>query len=66
MFEMAGGVGGADDGDALDGPWDQATAGTTGALYFLKGDRMLEIVYKTSSTDVRGVAKLAASAIGRL
>jgi hypothetical protein len=74
MFEMAGGiggmlrsqVGGADEGDALDGPWDQATAGTTGALYFLKGDRMLEIVYKTSSTDVHGAARLAAAAIARL
>lgn len=74
MFEMAGGIGGmlrsqiggADEGDALDGPWDQATAGTTGALYFLKGDRMLEIVYKTSGADVQGAARLAAAAIGRL
>lgn len=74
MFGMAGGIGGlirsktggADEGDILDGPWDQATAGTTGALYFLKGDRMLEVVYKTAATDAEGAAKLAAAAVGRL
>ena len=73
MFGMAGGVnglvrsktGGADEGDLLDGPWDNATAGTTGALYFLKGDSMLEVVYKTSATDIEGAAKIAAAAVGR-
>jgi len=51
----------------LKGPWDEAqVSGTTGALLFLKGDRLLEVHYKTSSTDMRGAVKLAAQAIGRM
>lgn len=59
-------AGGADKGDVLDGPWDDATEGAAGTVYFLKGDAMLEVAYKTSSTDLAGAAKLAASAVGRL
>lgn len=59
-------VGGADAADPLDGPWDQAAEGSTGSLYFLKEDRMLEIGYRTSSTDIAGAAQLARKAIGRL
>lgn len=74
MFGMAGGAnglvrsktGGADQGDLLDGPWDNASAGTTGSLYFLKGDRMLEVVYKTSGADIDGAAKIATAAVGKL
>lgn len=74
MFDMAGGigglvrsgVGGADDADLLDGPWDKATGGTSGSLYFLKGDKLLEMIYRTSSTDIDGAAKLARAAVGRL
>ena len=74
MFDMAGGIGGlirsatggADEGDLLDGPWDQATRGSSGSLYFLKGDKMLEIRYQTSLADAEGAATLARTAIGRL
>lgn len=59
-------VGGADAADALDGPWDQAAEGSTGAVYFLKGDNMLEISYRMSSTDLTGAAQLASKAIDRL
>jgi hypothetical protein len=49
------------------GPWDAASSsGTTGALYFLNGDRMLEVQYRTSSTDVDGAARLAKIAMGRM
>jgi hypothetical protein len=54
-------------GDTLEGPWDEAARmGMTGQLYFLKGDRMLEIGYVTSSTDLVGALGLARSAIMRL
>jgi hypothetical protein len=74
LFSMMGGasrlirstVGGADAGDALDGPWDQAAEASTGALIFLKGDQMLEVGYRTSSTDVAGAAQLARAAVARL
>lgn len=74
MFDMYAGVtdivrqvaGGADAADALDGPWDQAAEGSTGAVYFLKGDNMLEISYRMSSTDLAGAAQLAGKAIDRL
>ena len=53
--------------DTLDGPWDEAAgSGTTGDLYFLKGDRMLELGYLTSSTGPDGAVRLARIAVGRL
>jgi hypothetical protein len=49
------------------GPWDQAqTSAGTGALLFLKGDRMLEVHYMTSAADRGGAVKLAAAAMRRL
>ncbi len=74
MFEMAGGIGGlirsatggANEGDLLDGPWDEATRGASGSLFFLKGDKMLEIRYQTSLADAEEAAILARAAIGRL
>jgi hypothetical protein len=75
MFEvMRGGThvvrstvgGGADAADALDGPWDDAFEGPTGELYFLKGDAVLEVRFRSSSTDIDGAAKLARLAITRL
>jgi len=48
------------------GPWDSAQVGMTGELLFLKGDRLLEVHYLTSSTDRRGAVKLAAQAIQRM
>jgi hypothetical protein len=59
-------VGGADGADAIDGPWDQAGEGSTGTLFFLKGDEMLEVAYRMSATDVAGAARLARVAIARL
>ena len=50
--------------DTLDGPWDEAAGnGTTGDLYFLKGDRMLEVGYLTSSTGPAGAVRLARIAV---
>lgn len=77
VFGMAKGVGGVlgtvapDDtaaaADTLEGPWEEAAAnGTTGQLYFLKGDRMLEIDYVTSSTDRAGAVRLARTAVEKL
>jgi hypothetical protein len=77
IFGMAAGVGGVvanivgDDtvaaSDTLEGPWERAAAnGTTGQLYFLKGDRMLELGYLTSSTDRAGAVRLARAVVGRL
>ena len=77
IFGMAKGVGGVvgsvapDDtaaaADTLEGPWEEAAAnGTTGQLYFLKGDRMLEVGYLTSATDRAGAVRLARSAVEKL
>jgi hypothetical protein len=74
MFDMYAGAaakmrelaGGADAADPLDGPWDEAAEGSTGALYFLKAENMLELSYRMSSTDLAGAAQLARKAIGRL
>jgi len=57
-----------DAADTLDnGPWDEAGANpATGELYFLKGDRFLEVGYLTSSTDMNGAVRLASVALGRL
>lgn len=54
--------------DTLDnGPWEEAGASpTTGELYFLKGDRFLEIGYLASATDMNGAVRLARIALGRL
>jgi hypothetical protein len=74
MFDMNTGVadivrtvgGGADAADALDGPWDEAAEGSTGGVFFLKGENMLEISYRMSATDLAGAAQLASKAIDRL
>lgn len=52
--------------DTLEGPWDQAAAGTDGTLYFLKGDKMLTVVYHTAAVDLAGAVKLVNIAIKRL
>jgi hypothetical protein len=77
IFGMAKGVGGVvgsvapDDtaaaADTLEGPWEEAAAnGSTGQLYFLKQDRMLEINFVTSSTDRGGAVRLARAAMEKL
>jgi hypothetical protein len=77
-FEATRGIGGllervapalhVDAADTLDtGPWDEAAGDpATGQLYFLKGDRMVEIGYLVSSTDFDGAVRLAHIAVGRL
>ena len=57
-----------DAADTLDaGPWEEAGANSaTGQLYFLKGDRFLEVGYLTSTTDMNGAVRLASIALGRL
>jgi hypothetical protein len=37
-----------------------------GRLYFLKGDRMIEMQYRTSAADAVGATRLARAAIKRL
>ncbi len=49
-----------------DGPWDAAAAGMDGALLLLKGDALLELRYRTSSTDLAGAVKLARLALPRM
>jgi hypothetical protein len=79
MFGMARSVGGTvasvlpeagpdrESADTLEGPWDEAAGnGTTGDLYFLKGDRMLELGYLASSTGPAGAVRLARIAVERL
>jgi len=57
-----------DAADTLDqGPWEEAGGDpSTGQLYFLKGDRLLELGYLISSTDMNGAVRLARIAVGRL
>ena len=73
MVKAAGGMAAAASGNsgastgAPAGPWDEAaSSSTTGALYFLEGDRMLEVHYRTSSTDYDGAVRLARIAMGRM
>ena len=48
------------------GAWDDRTTGIAGRLYFLKGDRMLEMQYRTSALDESAALRLATIAMGRL
>jgi hypothetical protein len=59
-------LGGAKAPDTLDGPWDQISTGTTGALTVLKGDKLVEIQYKSSPADYEKAVQLARVAAGRL
>jgi hypothetical protein len=53
--------------DTLDGDWEEAGRDrTTGQLYFLKGERLLEVGYLISSTDADGAVRLARVAMERL
>ncbi len=52
--------------DTLEGGWDQAEAGPGGSLYFLKGDRMIEVTYRTAAADVSAAVRLAEIAVKRL
>jgi hypothetical protein len=59
-------LGGAKAPDTLEGPWDQISTGSTGALTFLKGDKMVEMQYKSSPADYAHAVKLARAAAARL
>jgi hypothetical protein len=48
------------------GEWDAHAVGPTGTLYFLKGDRMLELHYRASSIDEEAAVRLATSVFPRL
>ena len=49
----------------IKGPWDAAHSGMSGALMFLKGDRLLEVHYATSRASRGDAVKLAAIAMKR-
>jgi hypothetical protein len=59
-------LGGAKAPDTLEGPWDQISTNTMGALTFLKGDKMVEMQYKSSPADYAHAVKLARAAAARL
>ncbi|MDB4910679.1 MAG: hypothetical protein JWO39_1502, partial [Gemmatimonadetes bacterium] len=59
-------IGGAKAPDTLEGPWDQISTGATGGLTFLKGDKMVEMQYKSSTADYAHAVKLARAAATRL
>lgn len=66
MAALVLGSGSAPSSTAAD-PWtDASSSRTTGALYFLNADRMLEVHYRTSSTDSDGAVRLAKIAMGRM
>jgi hypothetical protein len=50
----------------IKGPWDQTQTGGSGALLFLKDDRLLEVHYRTSRATRADAIKLAAIAMPRL
>lgn len=50
----------------IKGPWEQATTAMAGALLFLKGDRLLEVHYRTSRATRGDAVRLAAIAMPRL
>ena len=56
----------AEGADTLEGPWDEVAIGVYGQLAMLTGDRMLEMAYLTSSTDIAGAIRLAGTALPRL
>jgi hypothetical protein len=50
----------------MPGPDTEVCDPTTGQLFFLTGERLLQIGYLVSSTDANGAARLARIATGRL
>ena len=53
----------ADAADTLEGPWDEVAIGVEGQLAMLRGDRMVEIAYLTSATNIAGAIRLAGPAL---
>jgi hypothetical protein len=56
----------AEGADTLDGPWDEVAIGADGQFAARTGDRMLEIAYLTSSTNLAGAIRIAGFALPRL
>ena len=50
----------------MKGPWDAAQVSMNGALVFVKGDKLLEVHYRTSRATRGDAIKLAATAMQRL
>ena len=50
----------------IKGPWDAAQMGMSGALQVLKGDKLLEVHYRTSRASRGDAIKLAATAMQRM
>jgi hypothetical protein len=48
----------AEGADTLEGPWDEVAIGVDGELAILRANRMVEIHYLTSSTDIAGAIRL--------
>ena len=71
-FKIEKGIGGligaiaGQESVVIKGPWEQAQTGGSGALLFLKGDRLLEVHYRTSRATRADAIKLAAIAMPRL
>jgi hypothetical protein len=63
---VSGVLGGAKAPDTLDGPWDQISTNATGSLTMLKGDKMVEMQYKSSTADYAHAVKLARAAATKL
>lgn len=63
---VSGVMGGAKAPDTLDGPWDQISTGAMGALTMLKGDKMIEMQFKSSPADYAQAVNLARAAATRL
>jgi hypothetical protein len=59
-------LGGAKAPDTLDGPWDQISTNATGSLTLLKGDKMIEMQFKSSTADYGHAVKLARAAATKL
>lgn len=53
----------AEAADTLEGAWDEVAIAVTGELAALKGNRMVEIGYMTSATDLAGAMRLAGMAL---
>ena len=72
-FKLEKGIGGLvgivvpkEEMTVMKGPWDAAQVGMTGALQFLKGEKLLEVHYRTSRATRGDAIKLAATAMQRL
>lgn len=72
-FRMEKGVGGLvglvvpkKERTVMEGPWDAAQVGMNGSLMFLRGERLLEVHYRTSRASRDDAIKLGAMAMERL